>query len=295
MKMQFPGVMKVALIRGAVLYGICVQASAGNLSGTTEAGSTNNKAYIQITNAADYDVRKVSIRSVDQLEFIGNLQIEPGEIPVIHPGETRQVGISFDISADAPDGAVEIIQLHISSASGVFDIWDPLVEVKISRSSDIAGDGDESEGEADRNETGAGRGPAEDNDRPTQPDSPEVEFNEAFFLVRLEGEGFSPNYLGASFHKKGFINRVITVKRGKNPAAIARALGEDMYDQDICAMSLPGAWPGMGGPDIWNHLKVRIVKGPVFKYSDLGSFPDEEWITITDKGPSFSALRRGCD
>lgn len=127
-------------VAAACLMPVPAHAAKGVLSGNVDAGSTDNRFRLQISNPTDVQVDNLRVVTIGAARYVRNLTLTPASLSLA-PGESRQILATFDIDEDAPNDAQDKLRFHVQADTGVFDPWKPEVHLNIKNSEDEDEDG----------------------------------------------------------------------------------------------------------------------------------------------------------
>jgi len=252
-------------------------AGVSELAAEVTAGEMDYEVIVTIANRdRENAVRGVVISAASPPTYLSGLRFEPSRIEEVAPGVSREVTLRFGVDENAPDGAEERLELDVAAAQGLLAPGRLRLLLTIRAGSDdegpaVAGDGDDSDGE----------GP-----------------DRAFFVIKVEGTGFTPHWAGASHVMAGAHERIIVLQRDRDLRARLLELLAG-YDRDICEITNPRGFIRTNeSPQIWNAgPQITVTDGPFETEYEARSEADlNTWSSSSSKGPGLGKLKKaaGC-
>jgi len=265
---------------GLLVLAVCLagqgQGVENRLSAEVDAGVQDYSVTIRVENRdPDNPLRGVRIETVDSPRYLTDLRVTPSRMAEIGPGASQEVRVRFGVNKQAPDGAEETVELRATSSEGILSPTDLRLSFAI-RAQDREHDADADQG---------------DDDRQGRPDR-------VYFVIKVEGTGFTPHWAGASHLMSGAHARVIGLERDQDPQKWLEAILAG-YDHDICEIVNPRGFIRTNEPpQIWNAgPKITVLDGPFLSEWEAKKAADlNTWQSSSSKGPSLGKLKKaaGC-
>ena len=223
------------------------------------AGTVGNKAIFEVRNNTQKTVHGVRMASQSPQEWSTITKITP-QSATLKPGEAMDFTVEFSVIDDAPDEAKDLITLFFDSDENIeFDNRWYHIKITI-----------KAEEETD-----------------------ETKYDVAYFVVKVEGAGYSTSYGGGTWIISGSATTFIQVPRGQSASQILLDKKKEIEGEDKCERSLatqglteenPG-WPKLftSGP------KLTIVDEPYFdrnKFFETAELKDN-WQFHGKNGPNI--------
>ncbi|MGA8260236.1 MAG: hypothetical protein WB783_08500 [Arenicellales bacterium] len=129
----------------------------------------------------------------------------------------------------------------------------------------------------------------------------------ASFVIRIEGEGYTPTWAGDSYAITGHQEQIFTIDRKDDSKAVdlkaVKATLEDYRKslvKDVCSMFDPPAIVEADkAPVVWHAgPRIKVIKGPLFTSSEIDNLRlDTKWTPAQQRGPGLGEIRKaaGCE
>ncbi len=196
-----------------LVFTVIVHAGPVVVTDTFTAGTVGNGVVFEVRNNTNQLVSGVKMTPQFPLQYSHITKISP-QIAELKPGESIDFIIEFSIHKDVPNGASDSITLFFDNNENIM-MENPRYQINI----DIIGDNKK----ANKDENG-------DNEKDMS------KYKGAYFVVKIEGSGFSPTYSSGTYKISGSETRFIWVPRGTSAIDVLKA-NKKIIDGDRCDRS----------------------------------------------------------